>query len=70
MTIEDVKLLRERLIRDIRQFAESGNKIIERTGTVDSTALRAAANQFRQAAQTLDQLDGLELGLYYLRSKE
>lgn len=67
---QGVKLLKERLIRDARQFAEGGNDIIGRDIPLDASSFRAAANQFRQAAQSLDQLDGLEQCMYYLRSKQ
>lgn len=70
MAAEDVAALRARLMRDIREFANSGYRIVERTAPfADSTALQAAANQFRQAAKTLDQLDGLNQTITALKSK-
>lgn len=70
MSIEDVAALKARLQRDVRQFANSGTAIIERTAPfADPTSLRAAANQFRQAAQALDQLDAIEQTLFHLKSR-
>lgn len=68
MSIEDVKALKARLQRDVRGFATGGIGIIERTAPfADATSLRTAANQFRQAAQALDQLDAIEQVLFYLK---
>lgn len=70
MAIEDVAALKARLQRDVRQFANSGTAIIERTAPfADQASLRAAANQFRQAAQALDQLDAIEQTLFHLKSR-
>ncbi len=50
-----------RLVEDARQFAASGTTIISRISPYrDPTSLRAAAEQFRQAAKVLDQLDGVQ----------
>lgn len=70
MAVEDIKLLKERLTRDAQQFAEGGYKIISRNGPFETSSLRSAANQFRQAAMALDQLDGMEQTLYYLKASK
>jgi hypothetical protein len=69
MAAEDIKLLKERLTRDAKQFAEGGYKIVMREEPTENSSLRAAANQFRQAVMALDQLDGLEQTLHYLKAK-
>jgi hypothetical protein len=70
MVQEDLENLKARLQRDIRQFAESGTIIVNRTMPFsDSTALRTAADQFRQAAKALDQLDGVQQALYFMKAK-
>lgn len=70
MAIEDVAALKARLQRDVRTFANGGTTIIERTAPfADATSLRTAANQFRQAAQALDQLDAIEQVLFHLKSR-
>ena len=61
MNTKEISALRQRLMRDVREFALSGISIVERTAPfADATSLRAAANQFRQAAKALDELDGIE----------
>lgn len=48
-----------RLRKEIKMFVEGGVRIIEGGDTyLDSSSLRTAANQFRQAAKSLDELDG------------
>ena len=70
MAAEDMKFLKERLMRDARQFAKNGYLITSRQGLIGNSSLRAAADQFRQAAMALDQLDGMEQTLYYLKASK
>lgn len=71
MSIEDYYRLRKRIHTEAQNHAESGMRIMERAlDDADHQALRTAANQFRQAAMLLDQLDGCEQSLTYLRMKE
>ena len=59
-----------RLIEDARQFAASGSSIVNRPKPYyDSTALRTAADQFRQAAKALDQLDAAQQTVRLLQIK-
>lgn len=66
MDIELVKLLARKL-KDIRSFAGSGSDIIQRDGLqLEAASLRAAANQFRQAAKELDEVDGVLTAIRFM----
>lgn len=62
MSAYHVTELAERTLRDANISAKSGLKMIQCDPTellADSSTIRAAANQLRQAAKELDNLDGI-----------
>lgn len=66
----DTASLIHRIKMDIKSSAESGSRIINRDMDIlDTGAIRAAANQFRQAAKYLDELDGILQAIYHERMK-
>lgn len=62
---QDVLDLVNRLRKDIIRSVESGSVIVTRQSHIDSQAVQTAANQFRQAAKDLDQLDGVLQAMYH-----
>jgi hypothetical protein len=59
----------EKRLKSARQSAESGTNIIDREHFVDPQSMRTAADQFRQAAKELDQIDGMYQALYQMELK-